>query len=297
MGQCSISNQNCQADSDCPTSYLCSNKSDFGNQGKCILKDGKVCLIDSDCPVNLFCDSLKAKATRDVKRLGEFNQIKAGIECLLSGERKDFIPGLQSGTYVLGSTISLWPSWQDTFWPQLNIDQQLIDPINTLGYCNGYDPKTCWNKDKNEFVSSNLILPFGSYAFIYTAAKNGVNYNLCAVFETKNAGYDTAEGQISSGSCAVGAGYGGSAVNTAPFLKSSSVNGETGKEFNGYVEAKDNESDLISWSLSGITPSADWTNWSGVPVLKDSGNPNQKKIYASKAGNTGTYKMLLGFAG
>jgi hypothetical protein len=292
LGHCSISNVNCATDTDCPATYVCSNTANLANQGKCILKDDKVCLIDSDCPISLFCDSLKAKATRDVKRLGEFNLIKNGIDTYYSNNKKAY-PSLTSGTYVEGASISLWPSWQSTFWPLLAIDQLFVDPINTLGYCAGYDLITCWNKDKNEFVNANLVLPYGSYAFIYTSAKNGNSYNLCTVFETKAAGYDTAEGQISSGSCAVGAGYGSAGANTAPIIKSSSLNGETGKEFNGFIEASDNEGDVISWELKDTTPSADWSGWSSTPVLIDSGNPNQKKIFAAKAGGIGTYKMLL----
>lgn len=306
-GFCTISKLTCQADSDCPKNYLCENSSGEPNEGKCIFKEehacnplseapcnktkNKTCLIDSDCPVNLFCDSLKAKITRDVKRLGDFNKIKEAID--LYKVNNGNYPDLQSGTYVLGSSISVWPSWKDTLWPKLKLDKLIVDPINTLGYCAGYDPTTCWNKDTNQFFSSELVLPYGSYAFIYKSTKNGVNYDLCGVFEAKDAGYDTAEGQLTSKSCNVGAGYGGSNTNTEPKLISSYTNGETGKEFNGYVKAADLEGDFISWTLTPITPAGSWTGWSGLPVLKDAGDINQKKIYALKAGNQGAYKMLL----
>ena len=294
-GNCSISNQNCQSDTDCPKDYVCSNSTLQANQGKCILKDNKACLIDSDCPVNLFCDSLKAKMTRDVKRLGELSKIKSAIDDFKVNNGS--YPKLQSGTYIPGSSVSVWPSWQDSFWSQLKIDQLLIDPINTLGYCSGYDSTTCWNKDKNQFVNSDLVLPFGSYAFIYRAAQSGNNYDLCGVFETKSAGYDTAEGQFNSNSCVViGGGYSGSNSNTAPSFVSAYLNGETGKEFNGYVKAMDSQGDAIFWKLDTITPAGSWSGWSALPVLKDTGNLGQKKIYAAKAGNLGTYKMLLGLS-
>ncbi|MEI6836124.1 MAG: hypothetical protein WCK59_04800, partial [Candidatus Falkowbacteria bacterium] len=288
-GQCSISNKLCQADSDCAKDYICSNSATSPSQGKCVLKDNKQCLIDSDCPISLFCDSLKAKLTRDVKRLGALNQLKDLAESykVINGT----YPGLQAGTYVLGNSISLWPSWQQTLGPQIKLTQPVIDPINILGYCAGYDATTCWNNNTNEFVSPKLVLPYGSYALMYGATSNGVNYNLCAVFESKSAGIDTAEGKFTASSCAVGAGYSGSNSNTAPVLISSYTDGETGKEFNGYVRAQDTEGDQIFWKL---TPSSGaWSSWSAAPVLQDAGSNNQKKIYALKTGAPGVYKMLL----
>jgi len=288
-GQCAISKTNCQADSECPKDYVCSNSAAQPNFGKCILKDKKDCLIDSDCPVNLFCDSLKAKVTRDVKRLGELNNIRGAIATFKNNNSA--YPSLKYATYIAGSSLSLWPSWQDTLLNQLRITTSITDPINSLGYCDKYDPITCWNKDTNEFVNPNLVLPYGSYAYIYRATQNGVNYNLCAVFESKAAGIDTAEGQFTANSCAVGQGYGGADSNSAPVVTSSYTDGETGKEFNGYIKAKDAEGDLIFWKLTPV--SSDWSSWSAMPVLKEAGTANQKKIFAAAAGRPGTYKMLL----
>lgn len=289
LGKCSISNRNCQADTDCLANYICSNLPGSADQGKCVLKEAKQCLIDSDCPLNLFCDSLKAKLTRDVKRLGSLGQIRESLDSFkaVSGN----YPNLQTGTYVSGSSLSLWPSWQGAFWSQLKLNQVLIDPINSLGYCPGHNSLTCWNEESKSFINDKLVLPYGSYAFLYQAASNGVNYDLCAVFESKIERIDTAEGQFTSNSCAVGAGYGGVNSNKAPTLVGSYTDGEAGKEFNGFLKAKDADGDLIFWNLSPITQN--WSSWSEIPSLKDSGDLNQKKMSALKAGNPGLYKMLL----
>lgn len=311
-GYCSISTVNCQADADCGSGYICSNYSGTlnssnnytdsshgifaSNKGKCILKNARTCTIDSDCPINLFCDSLKASSIRDVKRLGQLNQINNAI--LSFKNSYGAYPSLQSGTYIPGATMSVWPSWKDALWTQLGLSQLLVDPVNTLGYCDGYDAKTCWNNTSNTFVSSDLFLPNGSYAFVYKAAKNGLNYLLCSVFETKNLGYDTIDKKITTNFCSVSNAYSGMGANTAPTVVSSFTEGETGKEFNGYIKVKDAEGDLISWKLSVNTPTP-WLNggWSSgpnlIPVLQDTGDANQKKVHAPKAGNPGTYQMDL----
>jgi hypothetical protein len=295
-GFCSISKQNCQADADCATDYICSNTNSMGsdhgeysNNGKCILKKEKQqsCIIDSDCPVNLFCDSLKAKTIRDVKRLGVLNQIKEAIDKFKV--KNGNYPGLSSGTYISGKTISIWPSWTDTLFSQLGLSQSLVDPINSLGACTAsYDAITCWNKERNEFWAADLTLPYGSHAFIYKATQNGVNYDLCSVFETKGEGYNTAEGQLVNQSCAVsGTGYSGTNSNTAPKVISSYTDGETGKEFNGYIKVKDAEGDKISWSLQPLT------GWNSPVFVRDTGDANQKKLYAVSAPATNTYTSKL----
>jgi len=294
-GKCSISNLHCLADTDCPSTYQCANNTANANYGKCILTTDKTCLIDSDCPVNLFCDSLKAMSIRDVKRLGELSQMQAAVDQIKTNQGS--YPSLQSGTYILGSSLSVWPSWKETLWPQLGLKDLLVDPINTLGYCNGYDANTCWDNTRQQFVNSNLTLPFGSYAFSYTSTKNGINYNLCSTFETRLLGYDTTDGKINANFCSATTGNGVS-LNTAPVIVSSYTDGEAGKEFNGYIKVQDAEGDLISWKLSISSPNA-WINsgWqSGAnlsPVLQDTGDANQKKLYAPRAGNPGSYNMIL----
>ncbi len=298
-GLCSISKIACTATSDCPASFICSTgqtseslNANIANIGKCILKNEKRCLDDIECPTNIFCDSSKAKLIRDVKRLGQLNDIKNALNTV--GTETSRYPDLAGGTYVAGNTISTWPSWQESFLPKLTGLNQIIDPINSLGSCPGYEASTCWNKDKNEYYKnsgSELILPYGSYAYLYTATQNGISYNLCSTFETKELGYDTAEGQLKTDACLLSFGAGGVSANTPPVIKSSFTEGESGQEFNGYVKAVDNENDAISWKLE-INPTL-FSTWSALPVLRDSGDINQKSIYATSAGVAGSYPIVL----
>lgn len=300
-GTCSIATKNCTADSDCLSDQLCSNDDTDLNKGKCVLKEQKSCLIDSDCSVNFFCDSLKARAIRDVKRLGNLNIIKQSLESFKN--LNNYYPKLESGTYFSGNTISVWPSWKETFSSQLGLNMVLNDPINSLGYCENFEAKTCWNNQTNKFVNDNLILPQGSYAFIYKTVPNGVTYNLCSVFETGNLGYDTTQGVISKNKCSVTGSYSGDVKNSAPVLMDYYLNGESGREFSGYLKVKDAEGDLVSWSLSSYNPENSnnnesshynyWVSWSKIPELQEAGDPNQKKISAPVAGNPGVYDMYL----
>lgn len=295
-GKCSISNMSCQTDTDCSSGYICDNNDGSTSKGKCVLTSPKVCLIDSDCPVNLFCDSLKARSIRDINRLGKFNQIKEAIESYKSNNGR--YPGLQSGTYILGNSLSVWPSWKETLWPQLGLSQLLVDPINSLGFCSGYDPITCWDNKSNAFVSPSLVLPNGSYAFVYKTVNNGLNYSLCSTFEIKSAGYDTSDGKISANSCAVSGANLGNSTNSAPYIVSSNLDGKMGEEFSGYIKIKDDEGDLVSWTLSSdflnLWYSGGWQYGSNLlPVLQDTADINQKKVYAPRTGRPGTYSLKL----
>jgi len=294
IGQCSISKIVCSADMACPTDYVCSTGSvisgssfNSSNKGKCLPKIEQKCLVDSDCPVNLFCDSAKAKVTRDVKRLGQLGDIKEALKVIDTQNSR--FPELAGGTYVPGNTISTWPSWQETFWPKLSGLALMTDPINVLGDCPGFEAATCWKKVENQFYQTSngkLILPEGSYTYLYSAEQNGINYNLCATFET-NGLYETADNQLSKDACAITA----ISTNTPPKISDSFLTGESGLEFTGYIKAEDDQGDTISWRLD--TGSTNFATWSDKPVLKDSGTTNQKIIYATMAGSTGSYPITL----
>lgn len=293
LGRCVISKIACSNNS-CPTDYLCStgnaaSNTSFGsaNKGKCLPKIEQQCLVDSDCPVNLFCDSAKAKVTRDVKRLGQLGDIKEALK-VISAQNSRF-PELAGGTYVPGNTISTWPSWQETFWPKLSGLALMTDPINVLGDCPGFEAATCWKKVENQFYQTSngkLILPAGSYTYLYSSEKNGINYNLCTTFET-NGLYKTADDQLSKDACVTT----GISANTPPKISDSFLTGESGWEFNGYIKAEDDQGDTISWRLD--TGSTNFLNWSNKPILKDSGILNQKRIYAAEAGAVGNYLVIL----
>ncbi|MDP3837130.1 MAG: hypothetical protein Q8Q67_03450 [bacterium] len=281
-GQCAISTIRCASSGDCVA----------GND---------VCYTDEDCGQGIFCDNLRSKVARDVRRLGSLGEIRFALANFKNKNNK--YPVLGAGTYIPLNSISVWPSWQSLFLPQLGAAQKLVDPINSLGACAGFDPITCWNEETRTFGDpqpndSTLELPAGSYAYVYSGDATGSNFSLCASMETKALGYNTAEGQLEDFGCVLsGAAYIGSSNNSAPVLISTNLQGETDQAFNGSIRVLDPEGNPLQWSLN--TGGTTWSGWKNnnvagaPPILMDTTNPNQKKIYAQSAGAPGTYNMSL----
>jgi len=300
LPNCAISNKSCSSASDCGTDEVCSNSGI--SSSSCILKEVKNCLIDTDCPANFFCNSLKAKIIRDVKRVGQLGELKEALN-KYKGLNDGHFPILASGTYLANHSVSLWPSWTQNLLANLPGSSSFLDPINRLGACPGYDTKTCWNNGLSKFIynptASYLMLPAGSYAFVYKTDVLGSNYNLCATLETRdsNIDYHFAPNDPSASACLINTGVtsGGSTLNTPPVLVDTALSGAAGQEFNGSIKVVDNENNPLTWSLD--TSATDWSSWKNnnvsgaAPILKDSGSSNQKKVYASLAGDPGNYPI------
>lgn len=157
VGTCSIATRICNVDKDCSQEMTCTNK-------RCILKDPKNCVIDTDCPDDVKCSGIKAKITRDVKRLGDVAYVNQVLDL------QPATTTLASGSYIQGKSLSVWPSWQDTLGRQLGIAMP-VDPINILGPCN-YNPVTCWNEDTQAFDGTIPGgLPSGTFVYIYDATR------------------------------------------------------------------------------------------------------------------------------
>ncbi|MHB8904136.1 MAG: hypothetical protein ACYC40_03490, partial [Patescibacteria group bacterium] len=301
VATCAISNKNCAANSDCGADQICANSGNASSS--CVLKTPKNCSIDADCPSNFFCNSLKSKIIRDAKRIGQLEELKESL--FKYKEINKTFPILKSGTYLANHSISVWPSWSQNLLANLAISTSFLDPINRLGACSGYDVKTCWNSTLNKFVyspSSNyLMLPAGSYAFVYKTDSNGSNYNLCATLESRDSSldYHFAPNDPSASACliATGVATGGTAANTAPILRDKFLSGEAGQEFNGFIRVTDNENNPLTWTL--YTDGTTWKNWqnnninNSPPVLRYSNITDQKKVYASLAGDPGDYVIGL----
>lgn len=290
---CSISALSCETDSDCANGQSCST---LGlSSGSCVLKEVKNCSIDEDCPSGFFCDSKKAIITRDIKRLGRLEEMRNALADYRDNNGR--FPVLSAGTYLPNKSVSLWPSWQQNFLADLAMSPSYIDPINRLGYCPGFDKETCWNKDTKAFVynpeNNKLTLPDGSYAFLYSSFDNGVDYNLCAVLETKSIGYNFNPGYSSDSACVTGTGISttGNANNTAPELVDSYLVGQKDKEFNGFIKVTDADNDNLTWSI--VSNNNSWSSWSAAPILLDTSNKFQKKVYAGKAGAAGIYSITV----
>lgn len=293
VGSCSISSLICNSDDDCAQGLNCVTANDA--PGRCQLTENDSCYTDDDCSQGLYCDNIRSKVARDVRRLGILGNLREALSAFKQVNNK--YPILGSGTYLPLNSMSVWPSWQSLFLPQLGVSQVAIDPINSLGICDDFDSITCWNKENQSFSdpqpnNNTLELPDNSYVFTYGSDSNGSNYSLCAAMETKALGYNTAEGQLSDLGCvASGSGYTGYSNNLPPVLIDTNLYGEQDQSFNGFIKVIDPENNNLSWSIN--TSATNWTGWSAAPVLQDTYNPNQKKLYAAKAGNVGTYNLTL----
>lgn len=299
-GNCHISTLFCDKDADCGQGQYCFGKTEA--PGRCRPRENYACYTDSDCGgQGLYCDSLRSKVARDVRRLGMLGDLRESLSSFKKTNSK--YPILGAGTYLPLNSVSVWPSWQSSFLPQIGASQALLDPINNLGPCAGYDRDTCWNQETKAFADpqpndNKLELPGGSYAFVYSGDSSGSNYSLCAAMETKSLGYNTVEGQLVQSGCVdSGSGYSGNSNNLAPILISTKLQGEQDKEFAGFIKVIDPDGNPLDWSIN--TASTVWTNWrnngqnNAAPIMLDTSNPNQKKIYAQSAGNPGAYDLSL----
>jgi hypothetical protein len=242
----------------------------------------KQCFTDSDCKDEGYCQSLKARITRDTKRLSDIAEMKIKLTDYWGAN--SLYPALTSGTYISGKTISTWPSWKDALSRELQYTLPM-DPINELGPCGGYDAITCWNQDTKKFADPTsdgiFNLPNNSAAYVYQAKDNGMSYDLCSNMES---GLVTED----NGNCT-----GNIIANIAPvIIKKNLPFTNMDKKFEGYFLASNPDGDILTWSIN--TSMTTWTGWSGgPPILKKSVVNNQVMIYAPDTGPSGTYNINI----
>lgn len=172
--------------------------------GECIDKDaaatGIKCLADYHCDEKEYCSSEKAKVVRDTKRLADLKD----VDKLLEDYKKEsgYYPNMNVGSYLPNVTISVWPSWLDSFSGELG-ESLSVDPLNKMSDCG--DPKynkiTCWDDENKEFAGTytpavgagvlpTLSLPSvapgvdNSRVYLYRVSKDASNFALCSVFES-----------------------------------------------------------------------------------------------------------------
>lgn len=292
---CSISSLSCSSNTQCGAGSICATSG--AASSSCQLINPPSCTTDSQCPNDYFCDSLKAKVTRDIKRLGQIEELR---EALYNYKLKSgSFPALTGGTYLPNRSISVWPSWSQTLLPGLAVSPNLRDPINRLGPCPGFDPKTCWNDSTQRFVNNvfinNLRLPAGSHAFVYSTNPTASTYYLCSTLETRQPelGYSFfPNNPVSSGLCETTTGTlaTGTASNTPPYITDRLLSGQANQPFFGFIRAADKEGHTLTWTM---TKQGDWSSWVDGPTLVDTSNPNQKNIRAGRAGAPGVYNLAI----
>jgi hypothetical protein len=258
----------CTGDSQCPKGLSCVTSVCQQN-----------CLIDSDCAGGGYCNSEKAKVVRDTNRLGDINDLKLTVNAYNS--RTGHYPLLTSGTYITGSTVSTWPSWQGEFSAELGSNPP-VDSINKLGACSGYDPLTCWdgaNKTFAGFLSyQSLSLPPMSSVYVYSTDAQGRNYHACAEMESGYLiGYE-------DNACP-----GGPGGNTPPVIDCGTLIGVENQELIGYVSATDADNDPLTFTFSGLP--------AGINAF-DTKDPNKKMITSLTDDQLGkvSYNTLVSYS-
>ena len=177
------------------------NISDIGH---CRGENSIICDLDEDCPIRDFCDSFKSLIIRDTKRLEDLARIR---DVLDDYYKQGHYPNLEAGTYLPNITISVWPSWQETFGEEVNYSLP-FDPVNKMGECcplgaancdstGNYNADTCWDENRKIFATDlPEEIPDSSLIYFYNFLIS--DYNLCAFFES---GLDIAGRQLIDAEC------------------------------------------------------------------------------------------------
>lgn len=159
-------------------------------------RNGKgLCIYDTDCLLDDFCDSLKSRVARDTRRLSDLSEINKTLTDFQ--QRNGYFPKLQSGSYLPGRTISVWPSWQGTLAKEL-VTGLTVDPINKIGPCPGYNTTTCWDEGTKRFFDNWPKLPDNSLVYMYFTDAVGSKSNLCVNYES---GFSIADLNLKSTLC------------------------------------------------------------------------------------------------
>ncbi|MDO8667778.1 MAG: hypothetical protein Q7K35_01630, partial [bacterium] len=261
----------------------------LSQEGVCSRTMDKTCLYTSECPSGEYCLSKKATVIRDTKRLADLADIKTVLDSYQK-EHSGKYPSLSAGSYLPGKSISKWPSWRGTLSKDLGAVMP-FDPINKLGKCRAdccaanncvagsveksscnYNQETCWDEKNKKFADRtpptiDFDLPVDSRAYVYIASSTGASFTLCANMESVYVG-------TADGSC-----LGNTLANNPPVIITNSLlPGRSGAKYRGFVQARDPDGDILSWSIS--LTGTDWTDWVGEPILKNTGVNNQIEIYA-----------------
>ena len=139
------------------------------------------CLKDEECPISDFCDSAKARVIRDTRRLSDLADMQVTLDQFYLDN--GHYPSLSAGSYLPNRSLSVWPSWDDALRGELGTNM-LLEPINKLGNCPGYNEDTCWDEVNKSFPTTLPDLPTNSLAYIYLSDPGGNTGTVCGVFES-----------------------------------------------------------------------------------------------------------------
>lgn len=133
------------------------------------------CTKDIDCGDGGICQADKSKLIRDTRRLADVREMQR-----LADSYKEIYgeyPKVESGSYVVGTSFSAWPSWTQTMPGSLGSLPK--DPINRFYGCEDpYNPKTCWDETALTFAC-----PAEAHVYSYQSQADGAVAKFYANFE------------------------------------------------------------------------------------------------------------------
>ena len=106
-------------------------------------------------------------------------------QCYGGGVCGRFYPNLKSGTYLIGKSFSVWPSWLSNLGNSLGTALP-VDPINQFIGCasgtpNATNSVTCWNEQ-------DKVMQCPTDAYVYQYVSPGTTSN---IFIKSDYGHDT----------------------------------------------------------------------------------------------------------
>lgn len=121
----------------------------------------------------------RGQLTRDSRRLADLATWKIALDNYYN--QKGFYPKLLAGSYKIGESVSVWPSWGAGLVTE--VGSAPVDPLNTLkmpcvaGADNAkYDQTSCWNDTDKVFAC-----PINSHVYWYKS--NGTTFSIYANME------------------------------------------------------------------------------------------------------------------
>lgn len=153
----------CAAPSGEPTAELCQVNADCA-PGACLAESG------------VYCNADKDKLARNVKRAADIHDIRTVLQSSYTANKT--FPLLQSGSYQVGKTFDVWPSWQATLGNELGTSLP-VDPLHQfIGCPAGYNATTCWDN-----VSLTFSCPREAYSYLYYPLDGGKRAEVTARLE------------------------------------------------------------------------------------------------------------------
>ncbi|MCR4280346.1 MAG: hypothetical protein NUV82_02910, partial [Candidatus Komeilibacteria bacterium] len=128
---------------------------------------------------NITSVDRKAMLARDTRRWEDIVSMRSALSSYAAVNDGNY-PPLGSGSYLAGTSVSVWDSWNNNLGPTLGITMP-TDPINQHVSCPaGHDSLTCWNPTNTQYTC-----PLNSHVYRYTNLVGDYSLSVNFEFEPK----------------------------------------------------------------------------------------------------------------